>query len=1507
MLALLPADMVKADGTVNDRATAINLAAAKLATDQNDDGGFAWRLTDPASVSSTNVLGISAIGILKGYELNNDAAYESAMANAYAYVVNTPPVYAWNGTKYTESTKGVDSFPDATFLIGLAEAADSNPDLLAAINSLQDPDITAADIANLAKTRWDNAIQYKGATQESPANGTATTMAQSIRDVRHNGGYDALIPWDLEAGVKAALTLHACFPSDGYDGQAGEIAAVIYASIDDGTYFDSNDDTQDEYLVGLTGGIEAFYELNINPEKADELTAKLLNLQQADGSWDYYGTTPVEMSVQSTAYAVMALGMQGDEDAVMAARKGADWLVKNQKPDGGWFSEEGAGDEFPEIDSEAAWALARTPAPVTINGYEYYSIQSAIDAASDGDTIFIGAGRYVEIASNGTVNPETLGKLIDFEGETDGDGNPLPVIEGSLTISLDSVIPDNVSVSNLNFEVTTADTLSIYGVNGIEIDNCSFDGNDLFTSGYIGVKLNSGSSNGNSNATITNSTFKDGLYGGIQGYVNNIIVENSKFYNLKSGINHQGGGNLVMTDTDISVEAQAVGSDTYGIRFAGSTTQNLTVTGGSFAVDKNGLTADAGTYHSAIIIRAAATGTLKVNGASINGEVVNQSATDLDAAGNWWGSASGPAMGQIIQESTGVITVCPWLNAEGGVSTYPVNNTTSSGGFCTIQAAVDAASTGDVIEVGAGIFDETINIDNFSDLTLVGEDASSTVVQPSTTLPWNIGTYGSSRQTVLRVVDSTDIDISNLTFDLDLVKGNYIYAGLFSDSTGSVEGNVFKNNQVTDTSGGYYELGLALRAPGYSDSSRAAITVSDNTFQDMGRVSLHVGNYVETTITGNTFYKTADDFGYGIELGTQSSGTISDNIFNGFDTPAASDNSNLAAIYVENCFTSAEVDEITKYVTISNNEIYDNQWGMYIGNEFNGYAGNVDIVLVQTGNNIFDNTDGGILIADEDMSAGSSVSVTGSNNIVVNNGDYGYYITTAGDGDITVNLTGEVITGHDTGMYVEDTGSTSTSSYSVSINNSNLSNNASYGINNTVTGLTVDASPNWWGSPCGPTNVEGDVDYDPWYLNEDMTATASAGAYVLPSGSTTDDMNAVLACALPDATITFEGGTYPGGLVVDNDDLTFNLNGATVGSGSPAFTINGDNITIQGPGTLDGNASLDPGILVNAGADNFILDGVEVTEWADGVQVAGAVESLKIVNNWMHTNTDAGLQVDAAPTGIVTIEGNLFKANGGNGVSNGGGSSLNAEYNAWGDLAGPAGTNGDGVGTNVDADPFTFVEFFMDVDPDCEALTRNVDESDSFDVKLKADAVNLYGVTFKLTYDETKLQLNSQTFSAPWASKCIALTSGAGELAYRCTLTSAAWSADGGDILTLNFTATGIDLTGNGPWEALFDISHLSEDASAGASGGAKVYVNNAGYGDPSITERDITDTDDGKVTVRGIAQFSGFVDLQGRANDAGATLSVYDQQAKLGSTLLANATSSSGGGYTTAYVSTNI
>ena len=186
--------------------------------------------------------------------------------------------------------------------------------------------------------------------------------------------------------------------------------------------------------------------------------------------------------------------------------------------------------------------------------------------------------------------------------------------------------------------------------------------------------------------------------------------------------------------------------------------------------------------------------------------------------------------------------------------------------------------------------------------------------------------------------------------------------------------------------------------------------------------------------------------------------------------------------------------------------------------------------------------------------------------------------------------------------------------------------------------------------------------------------------------------------------------------------------------------MNAANTTLNGPGTLDGWTgsanSTSPAILINSGGDNFILNGVYVKRWADGVEVAGNVTSFKLVNNWINLNTDAGLQVNSGVSlgGVVTIQGNLFKVNGGNGVQNNGvTSNLNIKYNSWGGVGGPTALLGDGVGGSVDYTPWTFAETYIDVNPTTggDQYQRNVDESTSFDVALNVEAANLYGLAFQ--------------------------------------------------------------------------------------------------------------------------------------------------------------------------------
>ena len=281
----------------------------------------------------------------------------------------------------------------------------------------------------------------------------------------------------------------------------------------------------------------------------------------------------------------------------------------------------------------------------------YANLQDAINAAVPGGTVYVAAGEYIEDIS------------MPFPVNLIGTGAEAPVIKGTLTINHSGYSGSAATlIEGIAFVTKTDvshDNIVLKGVEGITIKNCSFDGADKFMAGGArAIQMNSPVNN----VLIENSTFTDGYYVTIQGNVNGLTVKDSIIENVKSGINLMGGGNLVVTDTDFSVVAQGVDNDTYGIRFASpsGSAPNLSVSGGSIQVDKAGLVAGADIYHSAIIIRGGATGDLIVDKVAIDGEVVNQSTTQLDASPNWWGSDAGPGAAQIA----GDLTYSPWCANE---------------------------------------------------------------------------------------------------------------------------------------------------------------------------------------------------------------------------------------------------------------------------------------------------------------------------------------------------------------------------------------------------------------------------------------------------------------------------------------------------------------------------------------------------------------------------------------------------------------------------------------------------------------------------------------------------------------------------------------------------------------------------------------------------------------------------------------------------------------------------
>ncbi len=382
--------------------------------------------------------------------------------------------------------------------------------------------------------------------------------------------------------------------------------------------------------------------------------------------------------------------------------------------------------------------------------------------------------------------------------------------------------------------------------------------------------------------------------------------------------------------------------------------------------------------------------------------------------------------------------------------------------FEFIQAAINASVSGDIINIAAGSYPYPLNIDSRSGVTLLGSGQSSTTFKPASVLSWAVPGYPqyNSRMAAIRVVGSSDIRLRNMNLDFDLVKANNVAGLLYWNSTGDISDNLIQNMNVPDAGGGYYELTAYCRAPGYSDVARANIGIISNTFLKTGRVGVVTHDYVSVSITDNLFDKVDDDFGYAIEIGSASTATILNNTIRNYDTWAATDHSSSAGIYIENSFTTGF--SLKKPVSILNNDIYNCQYGIYLGNSAVGYAGDVDIEAFIHGNSIHDNAtlspepSGAMVITDEGRNAGSSVRADINFNTFANNGNHGIYAYTSGNGDISGMITDNLIYGHQEGIIIDNFG-TGSSLYNLTIYKNALTNTVN-GIDNIMGGYWDNAN-----------------------------------------------------------------------------------------------------------------------------------------------------------------------------------------------------------------------------------------------------------------------------------------------------------------------------------------------------------------------------------------------------------------------------------------------------------------
>ena len=377
-----------------------------------------------------------------------------------------------------------------------------------------------------------------------------------------------------------------------------------------------------------------------------------------------------------------------------------------------------------------------------------------------------------------------------------------------------------------------------------------------------------------------------------------------------------------------------------------------------------------------------------------------------------------------------------------------------------------------------------------------------------------------------------------------------------------------------------------------------------------------------------------------------------------------------------------------------------------------------------------------------------------------------------------------------------------------------------------------------------------------WGVVGSLLVAPTSANYQTPQSSATA-LQPVIDAAPPGSLVSLNRGEVYTGAVIDKPGLTLDLNGAIIVP-SPGITITAADVTLDctnggelnGDPTLSGQPSLLAGVTITEGGDNVIMMGCDVHQWADGVIVQGSVTSLKLVHNYLHENGDAGLQIDAGIflTGIVSITGNLFKANAGPGIRYDGVAVLPASANSWGNMEGA--DAGDGLGGSgvVDAGTATFAEPFVGVDPDDFSIhQRTVLPASSFEVVVAVDAANLYGISFLLTYDPAILQLQTSA-SGEFAGQghCFIITAEVGSISGVCYRQNPDIPATGVGVVVAHLQFLALQ-TGT----SIFDLRTAPGELVTGARGGVGVYLNNGGYGDVAGNIlRHITDENDGEIIV---------------------------------------------------------
>lgn len=796
----------------------------------------------------------------------------------------------------------------------------------------------------------------------------------------------------------------------------------------------------------------------------------------------------------------------------------------------------------PWLDAPAGDAIA--PVTNTTQGTFYATIQAALDDALPGETLQTRDGTFTEdltfAAANMTLvsaDGGTTLQLVDGAGiaigaAADGttlgaNGQGFTILSGAGTTNLIALVggPTGVSI--------VGNTLDLTGNagGGIAVDNSGSTGlviefNSLISADDNEVGIYAPLS---VNLTISDNTFTAASISGtvamqLPGVTTTAIssyIGGNEIVNFDQGILIQSGQGV----SDLLVDGNTITSCVTGIEVAQF---NPAGTAG----DVTTLTVSNNVLHdndTAILIGNGAhvlASQFDVSGNSISSNGVgldNQSLTQtLDASGNWWGSAFGPAIASngaaaqdqgdsIVEAVTDSVTYAPWLNAADGELVPYVTNTTQDKIFTSIQTAIDAAASGDVLQVSTGTFTENITITTA--LTLEGTDADTILVGANHGAVVSIDFVGSAAAgdfvlftgfTVDPVQDATtatDYPIQIVTGSAYVTVSNNVI-----DASADVAAGIFLS--------GAYPVGHIAIADNTIPYNVAGIDFDlDNTVHGQGAVNV--------VISGNTLIAVADD-STGLVIGKAATVTITDNTFD------VSDDTLIDA-------TALRADDISG-LTLSNNTVT----GSGLAGDANTSIGFILLDINGASTVVANRLDGlsdAIQVSQGSGNLGTSGLVIGgipaAENFFLDSAHVGVWIFSSGTSPVDlVTVQGNRFMNDFVGLQVGEPAPATTSDQiiasriTVRDNNFGLGNTtalANYETTTSPAGVSDTITPNgdWWGSSTGPRNasnptgkgalVTGLVDFS--HKNFRTTVTLA---------------QADLTIAITDAKITLAGTIVPG-------------------------------------------------------------------------------------------------------------------------------------------------------------------------------------------------------------------------------------------------------------------------------------------------------------------------------------------------------------------------------------------